>query len=83
MESKVYTCYDSKTEIYMTPFMARNMGEALRSFQDAVNDPKTTISQHPEDYTLFEIASYDDSTGTYKPHHAKISMGVAIEFKKS
>lgn len=79
---KVFTVYDSKVETYLQPFQARTKGEAIRSFADAVMDQKSQISQHPEDFTLFEIATYDDTTGVYTSLDAKISLGCAIEFKK-
>jgi len=82
MISKVFTVYDMKAEAYLNPFMFQNKGEAIRAFQDAVNDPKTMFYKHPEDYALFQIAEYDDQTAKYTPLQNLQSLGVAIEFKK-
>lgn len=84
MKSKVYTVYDSKIEAYMSPFLMQTKGQAIRAFSDTVNDPdsKNGFHQHPEDFTLFEIGEYDDQTGVYTMHEAKISLGTATEFKK-
>lgn len=82
MKTKVFTIYDSKVESYMSPFMAPTAGHALRMFADTVNDDKTTLNKHPEDFTLFEIGEYDDSTAKYTNLEALKSLGTAIEYKR-
>lgn len=78
---KVFSVYDSKVEAYSPPLCAKAKGEALRQFSDLVNDGVSPISKHPADYTLFEIASFDELTGVITPHPTPISLGVAVEFK--
>lgn len=81
MISKVFCVYDSKMEAYMNPFLMATKGQAIRAFSDTANDPQSAFSKHPEDYTLFEIGEYDDSTGRYAMYDAKIALGIALEFK--
>ena len=52
-------------------------------FTDSVNDSSTMFSKHPEDYTLFELGSWCDEDAKYILHSAPVSVGVAIEFKRS
>ena len=61
----------------------RSKGEAIRAFSNTVNSPESQFSKHPGDYTLFEIGEYDEETGTLIPHQSKISLGCAIEHKKT
>lgn len=82
MIKKVFTVYDAKAELYMEPFMFSNQGEAIRGFIDVCNDPKTVFYKHPEDYTLFYIADYDNSIGNYHALSAKVPLGTAIEYMK-
>lgn len=82
MISKVYTCYDSKSELYLNPFLTRSKGEAIRSFQDIANDLTSQIGKHPADFTLFEIGEYDDTEGEYTMHQSKVNCGNALEFQK-
>ena len=43
----------------------RAEGEAIRGFQDAVNDPNNRqLNQHPEDFDLYVVGYFDDQTGT-------------------
>ncbi|WNK12916.1 MAG: nonstructural protein [Microvirus sp.] len=61
----VYSVFDSKTKAFTRPFMMANNETALRMFDDVVNDNEHPISKHPEDYTLYRIAEYDDLTAEY------------------
>lgn len=79
---KVFTVYDSKVEAYMTPFFAPTVGAALRSWETAVNDGQSMMSKHPGDYSLFEVAEFDEKTGSFTPHKAHVNLGLAVEFKK-
>ncbi|AXL14692.1 nonstructural protein [Microviridae sp.] len=78
---KMFTVYDSKANAYLQPFFLKSAGEAVRAFTDSCNDPKTAFCRHPEDFTLFEIGTYDDSTALVETHKAHISLGLASELK--
>lgn len=82
MKLNVYTVYDSKAEIYIQPFCLQTRGEAIRSWDDVVNDPKTQYYKHPSDFTLFELGTYDTLTSKYNLLDAKIPIGSGNEFKK-
>jgi len=64
MIHKIYAVYDSKGEVYTPPFFDHAEGRALRTFADCCNDEGHQFGKHPEDYTLFNLGQYDDSTGT-------------------
>lgn len=82
MELRIFSVYDSKAEGYLPPFTAITKGQAMRTFGDYCNNPEHPFYKHAEDYTLFEIGSYDDSKGTVSPNAANIPLGLALEFKK-
>lgn len=79
MKPKVYTVYDSKVSAYTQPFFLRTKGEALRGWMDVVNDGTTAFNKHPEDYTLFEIAEWDDQTAQFINHNTPVSIATALE----
>lgn len=81
MMLKIFTTYDSKAEAYLQPFFLPSRGEAIRAWQDVVNDQKTQFNKYPEDFTLFELGEFDSRSGTITTN-TKISLGNAIEFKK-
>lgn len=80
MIQKLFTVYDSKAETYLQPFCAPTKGIAIRSFQDSVRDTSSNLHKYPEDFTLFELGSYDQSKATFSLHPSPQSVGVAIEF---
>lgn len=65
MRLEVFCVYDSATGAYMQPFFARSTGEALRSFTELANDPKTSVHKYPSDYTLFLLGFWDDNSGIF------------------
>lgn len=79
---KFFVIYDSKSESYQVPFFHKSIGTVERDITDVVNnDSKSPYYKWPEDYTLFEIGSWDESTGVMTLHDSKVNLGVLIEFK--
>lgn len=63
MNLSILSIYDSKAEAYHTPLFLQSIGQGLRSFGDACNDPQSEFHKHPEDYTLFHLGAFDPRTG--------------------
>lgn len=66
MKTIVYSIYDSKAKAYSQPFHAVNDAVAMRMVSAAVNDPGTSLNRHPEDYTVYELARFDEENGTFE-----------------
>jgi len=64
---QVFAVRDSKAAAYALPFFLPRMEVALRSFRDAMKDPKHDMSRHPEDYSLWCLGEFDDNTGAMLP----------------
>lgn len=82
MVHKLFTVYDSKAEVYLTPFFMKSRGEALRAWSDIVNDSQSMFFRHGGDYTLFEVGEYDDATGKVVSHQSYINLGLALDFQR-
>jgi len=67
MIKKICSVYDVKSGNYDRPLAFVTLGEAERSFADAVKDPNTLISKHPADFRLDCIGSYDTESGELIP----------------
>lgn len=65
MESGIFSVYDSKAECYLPPFFMRNRAMAVRAFQASVMEPGSDLNRFPEDYALFVLGTFDDSTGAF------------------
>lgn len=66
MKLAIFSVYDVKVGAFMQPFFSPTTGAALRSLTDAVNDPKHEFSKHVEDYTLFRLGEWDDTSGLFE-----------------
>ncbi len=63
MRLRAFSIFDQKAKAYMAPFFYGEVGQATRAFTDMVNKPDHTLGMHPEDYVLFEVGQFDDTTG--------------------
>lgn len=63
MISHAYSIFDSKAAVFGPPIFFQNSALAIRSFTDYANDPSMMIHRHPEDFSLFQIGTFDDNTG--------------------
>lgn len=67
METKLYSIYDSVAQTYAQLFEAQNSAVAIRMFSDAVNDTKSQLFHHADDFSLYELASWNHDTGFIVP----------------
>jgi len=81
MKTKAFAVYDSKVKAHMSPFFTTAAGHAIRSFEQAANDPQSALSRHPADFTLFEVGEFDEETGTFTNLKTPNSLGTALSFK--
>lgn len=85
MLAKVFTVFDSKAVAYMSPFIEASTGTGIRRFSDEVNNTsnsRSALVAHPEDFTLFEIGTWDEIAGVVLPYEAKISRGVGVDYRR-
>lgn len=62
MKTMMFSVFDIKAAVYGTPFFMPREAAAIRAFGDLVNDERSTVSKHPEDYVLFHIGDFEDDT---------------------
>lgn len=64
MIKEIFSIRDGKSELYGQPFFQNTEAEASRNLARLTQDPSSLISSYPEDFDLYKIGQYDDSTGT-------------------
>lgn len=57
---------DSAMDAFMPPFNVPHIGLASRSFNDEINNRESPMYKHPEDYELYQLATWNDATGIYE-----------------
>lgn len=68
MRYKVFGIRDRATTLFAQPFFAATTGAAIRMFTDEINrsDANNQLFKHPEDFDLYELASFDDNSGVFE-----------------
>jgi len=80
---KVCAIYDAKAEAWLTPLFFQAVGQALRSFGDAVNQNDSDFGKHPEDYTLFLLGDFDNQTGVLSVQPTPVALALGNTLKRS
>ena len=65
MIQNVYTIKDAKSNTFANPYYSINDATAIRSFQQAANDPNTTINQFPSDFSLYRLGTFCDQSAEF------------------
>lgn len=81
MKLHMFTVFDVKAKAYLPPFFLPQVGQAVRSFGDAIDDPAHAFAKHPEDYTLFLVGTFDDASGVVALEGALQVVARAHELK--
>lgn len=76
----VFSIYDLKAEAYLRPFFSPTRAMAMRSFEDTVNSPDSMMNAHPDDFTLFELGSWDQLAGSITMYEQKVGLGTALQY---
>lgn len=70
---------DIKAEAFAPPFVVSARGMALRMFSDWCSDPKTMIGRHPEDFQLYQLGYFNESTGFIEVFTNMVLIGMGAE----
>ena len=75
---------DAKSESFARPLFVQTKGIAIRSFEDEVNrvDESNMLNKYPEDFQLYSLGYYDDTTGTITPE-APMLIVSALDVKRN
>ncbi|WNK14300.1 MAG: nonstructural protein [Microvirus sp.] len=62
----VVSVYDRASDAFGRPLFVAAVGQAIRSFQDEINrdEPNNAMAAHSDDFDLFQLGTFDDSTGS-------------------
>lgn len=80
---KIFLLKDGKSKTYGPPIVEENRGKLIRSIQEELSRGQAVWAKHPQDFTLFEIGTYDVLTGTIEMYESKDCVGLVQDFKIS
>jgi len=62
MKYELLSVYDYIAEAFLPPFTAGNVAVGERTFVDCFQNPEHPFAKNPQDYALFHLGSFEDST---------------------
>lgn len=63
MKYMICAVRDTAVDAFMRPFVVQHVGAAIRGFGDECANPQSVFGQHPDDFLLFHIGTFDEDTG--------------------
>lgn len=66
MRLQVFSVYDQAVALFMPPIFLRSKGEAVRALRLSLKG-EHAFAQSPDDYVLYWLGYFDESTGTFEP----------------
>ncbi len=63
MKQQIYAIFDTCSGIYDSPHFANADDIVKRQFQDIATAADNPISKHPEHYSLWRLAAWDNTNG--------------------
>jgi len=60
---QMFSVFDVKSEVYSQPIAAPSINTMGRILGDVLAEGQHAYAKHPEDYVLFHLGEFDDSTG--------------------
>ena len=80
-EKNAYAVKDVKTQLFSSLHFLPSDGVAIRSFSVACENEETELSKFPEDFSLYHLGSFNESTGKLN-HVTPKQIANASEFAK-
>lgn len=73
---------DIVSNSWSTPMFVPNIGNAIRSFGDECRrkEPGNVLAQHPRDFELWHMGTYDDDTGKIEQFEQQKQLAVGANF---
>jgi hypothetical protein len=75
----VCSVFDVKAVAYSNPFYSVNTAVAVRDFSHAVSDPNSGLFNNPEDFSLYQVATFDDESGLISPLVPPVFLSSAVK----
>ena len=71
--------FDKKAETFTAPIATPGIGQLARAIGESVNasEKSETFAKHPGDFQLFEVGSFDETTGRLIPIVPKFVLDIS------
>lgn len=80
---QIFSIKDLKVNSFSTPFFKTHQAQAIREFQQVVNDENTIISKHLIDFELWHLGKFEENEGTFQQTKKPICTAIAMSEKEN
>ncbi len=82
MKLLAFTIYDEKAECFAHPFFVSAIGIATRMLATWVSKTDSMIGQHPEDFTLYHVGTWNDNEAKFDNLNTPKFIAKATEYRQ-
>lgn len=75
----IFAVRDVKSESYLSLITLATKGLALRGFAEACSDARSPLAQYPSDFMLYELGTYDPSSGRIEAYKVPVWVASASD----
>lgn len=79
---QVCAAYDSKARAFLAPFTVAHVDMAVRAFAHVANQPGQQVHDHPADFSLHHLGTFDDGTGELVAFEHAVHLGIGSNYIK-
>ncbi len=76
---EMFSMYDEKAMAFITPFFLQNENMARREINHVGGSEKHMFGRHPEDYCLYQVGTFDDTTCEVIVQHPVRRIGLVSQ----
>ena len=66
VKHEMFVVFDRASAVYAGPFLHQTIKVAERWFMDVCSNKDNQIAQHPDDFTLMHVGSFNDGTAQFE-----------------
>lgn len=80
----VYAIYDSAAHVFTAPTIDISDASAVRNFQQAIANSGSVMNFKPDDFSLYQIGTFDVETGELEPFTppSRLIVGSDADYRK-
>ena len=83
MEMVAVSVFDKASAAFGRPVFVGTVAQAVRGFTDEVNGGDGDVSRHPQDFALYRVGAFDDSSGLFTSVSPPERVVEASDLKRS
>lgn len=82
MIQQVMAIYDAKARAFLLPFFCPHLDVGFRAIQAAANTPGHQLHDFSEDFVIYHVGEWDDSTGRFTEKAEHMNLGIVAALRR-